>query len=227
MLAAVSHDLRTPLTTIRGLAHEIAADGDERAETIVEEADRLNAFVAKLLDLSRLTSGAATTYMQPNEAEDLLGVAAQQVAGLLGGRELRIQLDPDEPLLFGRFDFAQTLRALVNLIENAAKYSPPNAGIDLSVRRNGPWLAFSVADCGPGVPEGERERIFEPFYRQANVAPDAGGTGLGLSIARALAEAQGGTVVYAPREGCGSVFTLSVPAMDVTDTGEGGDEATP
>lgn len=227
VLASVSHDLRTPLTTIRGLAHEIAADGDERAEVIEEEADRLNAFVAKLLDLSRLTSGAAVADVQPNEAEDLLGAAAQQVTGLLKQRELRIQLHPGEPLLFGRFDFAQTLRALVNLIENAAKYSPPATAIDLSVRRNGAWLLFSVADLGPGVPAGERERIFEPFYRQTGVAPDAGGTGLGLSIARALAEAQGGHLAYSSREGGGSVFTLSVPAIDVRDEAGGGDQASP
>jgi two-component system sensor histidine kinase KdpD len=217
VLASVSHDLRTPLTTIKGLAHEIAASGDERAEIIEEEADRLNAFVAQLLDLSRISSGAAAADVQPNEAEDLLGAAAQQAAGRLNGRELRITVSTDDRLLFGRFDFSQTLRALVNLIDNAAKYSPPAQPIDLSARRDGAWLVFAVADRGPGVPTAERERIFEPFYRRASSLPDTGGVGLGLSIARGLAEAQGGGVTLDDRAGGGSVFTLRVPAVDADE----------
>src|SRR4029077_12572602 len=117
------------------------------------------------------SSGAAMYDVQDNEAEDLLGAAAQQVAGRLSGRELRIDVARDDALLFGRFDFAQTLRALVNLIENAAKYSPRDAPIDLSAEREGAWLVFAVADRGPGVPPAERERIFEAFYRRADRAP--------------------------------------------------------
>lgn len=219
VLASVSHDLRTPLTTIKALAHEIGRDGDARAETIEEEADRLNSFVAQVLDLSRIASGTAVRDVQANEAEDLLGAAAQSVAGRLGGRELRIEVCADDagPLMFGRFDFSQTLRALVNLIENAAKYSPPAAPIDLSARRDGTWLAFDVADHGPGVPAAERERIFEPFYRPAGGPPDVGGAGLGLSIARGVAEAQGGSIAVADRAEGGSVFTLRVPAIAASD----------
>jgi len=213
VLASVSHDLRTPLTTIKGLAHEIAAGGDERAEIIEEEADRLNTFVAQLLDLSRISSGVAAADVQPNEAEDLLGAAAQQSTGRLNGRELRIKVSPDDPLLFGRFDFSQTLRALVNLIDNAAKYSPANAPIDLTAHRDGAWLVFAVADRGPGVPASERARIFEPFYRRASSLPDTGGAGLGLSIAQGIAEAQGGDVQLSDRDGGGSVFSLRVPSI--------------
>jgi len=211
VLASVSHDLRTPLTTIKALASEIASEGDDRAATIEEEADRLNTFVAEMLDLSRIETGTATPDVQPNEAEDLLGAAAQQASGRLERHELRIQVESQQGLLFGRFDFTQTLRALVNLIENAAKYSPPGAPIDLSASRDGSWLVFAVADRGPGVPEDERDRIFEPFYRRSSVAPDAGGAGLGLSIARGIAEAQGGAVSVRDREGGGSVFALRVP----------------
>jgi K+-sensing histidine kinase KdpD len=221
IIASVSHDLRTPLTTIKGLAHEIAAAGDERAEVIEEEADRLNVFVAQILDLSRIAAGTGVSDIQPNEAEDLLGAASQQVAGRLHGRELRIDVGGGEPLLFGRFDFAQTLRALVNLIENAAKYSPPVASIDLSARRDGDWLVFSVADRGPGVPADERERIFEPFYRRRTTEPDVGGAGLGLSIARGIVEAQGGSVSYGERPGGGSIFSIRVPALSVELPGRG------
>ena len=216
VLASVSHDLRTPLTTIKALAHEIAQSGDDRAAVIEEEADRLNMFVAQMLDLSRIASGTAAPDIQPNEAEDLLGAAAQQVSGRLGGRELRIEVSSDEPLLFGRFDFAQTLRAVVNLIDNAAKYSPNGEPIELSARRDGAWLVFAVADHGSGVPAGERDRIFEPFYRRSGF-PDAGGTGLGLSIARGIADAQGGRLDVDDRIGGGSVFSLRVPAIATAD----------
>jgi two-component system sensor histidine kinase KdpD len=217
MLASVSHDLRTPLTTIKALAHDLAAAGDERAQTIEEEADRLTTLVGDLLDLSRLNSGAATLTLEPNEAEDLIGAALQQVGGMANGRPINVKLDDGEPLLFGRFDFTQTLRVLVNLIENALKYSPEETAIDLSVRREGAWLTFTVADRGAGVAVAERDRIFDPFYRPPGVPADVKGAGLGLSIARALAEAQGGSLRYEQREGGGSAFVLRVPAIDVKE----------
>jgi two-component system sensor histidine kinase KdpD len=218
VLASVSHDLRTPLTTIKGLAHEIAASGDDRADVIEEEADRLNRFVAQMLDLSRITTGVAAPNIQPNEAEDLLGAAVQQVSGRLAGRELRVTTDTSEALVFGSFDFSETLRAVVNLIDNAAKYSPPGAPIDLSATLEGPWLVFAVSDRGPGVPRAERERIFEAFYRgpgPQSGAPDVGGggAGLGLSIARGIAAAQGGGLDLEERPGGGSIFRFRVPAI--------------
>jgi two-component system sensor histidine kinase KdpD len=214
VIAAVSHDLRTPLTAIKALAHDVAATGDERAAIIEVEADRLNHFVGDLLDISRIKAGAAALSLEPNEAEDLVGAALQQMSGALHGREIGVVVDPDEPLLIGRFDLAQTVRILVNLLENAIKFSPEATPIDLVVRRDGQFIAFAVADGGPGVPPAQRERIFEPFYRPPGAAPDVGGAGLGLPIARGLAEAQGGSLSYAPRDGGGSVFTLLLPAME-------------
>jgi two-component system sensor histidine kinase KdpD len=217
VLASVSHDLRTPLTTIRAMAHDLAETGDERALIIEEEANRLNAFVADLLDFSRINSGTVSFTREPNEAEDLIGAALQRITGATNGREIRVSLDDGEPLLFGRFDFAQTLRALVNLLENALKYSPAGEPVELTVRREGPRLAFAVADRGPGVAPEERERIFAPFYRPPGVPPDVSGAGLGLSIARALMDAQGGSLEYEARPGGGSVFTVRVPAVDVDE----------
>lgn len=215
VIASVSHDLRTPLTTIKALAHDIRADGDERAATIEEEADRLNRFVADLLDLSRLAGGALVLHPEINAAEDLIGAALQRVGGTLRGRTLDASIDPPEALLLGHFDFTHALRALVNLIENALKYSPPDTAIELTARRDADTLEFLVADRGPGVPPAERERIFEPFYRPSGAAPDAGGAGLGLSIARGLAAAQAGSVRYQARDGGGSLFVLALPAADV------------
>jgi len=215
LMAAVSHDLRTPLTTIKALAHELAGDGDERALVIVEETDRLNRFVADLLDLSRLNSGGVSLRLELNPVDDLVAAAVQQTAGVLGDHELRARL-PDGDILVGRFDSVHALRALTNLIENAAKYSPRGSVIDLAVERVGSRLEIRVEDRGEGIPTPEVERIFEPFVR-LSATPDAGGSGLGLSIARRLAEAQGGSVRYQPRPGGGSTFILDLPAEDLPD----------
>lgn len=218
LLASVSHDLRTPLTTIKALAHAIGAEGDERAVTIEEEADRLNRFVADLLDLSRLAGGALTVTPELNTADDLVGTALQRLSGAVGDRVIHVSLHPAEPLLVGRFDFAHALRILVNLIENALKYSPAEAPIELEVHRASDVperLEFVVADRGPGVPSAERERIFEPFYRPTDSLPDTGSAGLGLSISRRLAEAQGGSLHHEARPGGGSRFVLRLPAASV------------
>ena len=218
VIASLSHDLRTPLTTIKALAHDMALS-DDRALTIEEEADRLHALVGDLLDLSRLTSGRSLPlHVEPNEAEDLLGAALQRVAAHANGREIRVSLDDRNPLLFARFDFAQTLRILVNLLDNALKYSPATAIVDVRGRREDSRLAFYVDDRGSGIASAERERVFEPFYRPPGVPPDVHGAGLGLSIARALAVAQGGTLDYQPRVDGGSTFVLRLPAVDVSTT---------
>jgi len=216
VLASVSHDLRTPLTTIKALAHDLRMEGHERAATIEEEADRLNRFVADLLDLSRLNAGSFDVTPEVNAVEDLVGAAIQRASGMLRGHELRVTLDTAEPLLVGRFDFVHSLRVVVNLLENAVKYSPLGSTIELGAERVGDEIRLAVADRGAGVRAGEEERIFEPFYRPPG-QPDTGGAGLGLSIARRMAEAQGGRVSYAPREGGGSVFVLDLPAASIGD----------
>ncbi|HKV50577.1 MAG TPA: ATP-binding protein [Gemmatimonadaceae bacterium] len=223
LLAAVSHDLRTPLTTIKALAGAIeeegASIGDARATSIEEEADRLGRVVGDLLDLSRLMGGALVLRPELNAAEDLIGAVRQRVAGVLHGREVRVNAGAlaagaASPILLGRFDFVHALRALGNLLENALKYGAPGTPVELDVARDGPMLVFRVGDRGPGVPEAERERIFEPFYRPPGVPADIGGSGLGLTIARGLAVAQGGDVRYEPRPGGGSVFSLRLPAVE-------------
>jgi two-component system sensor histidine kinase KdpD len=224
LIAGLSHDLRTPLTTIKGVAHALRERGTTEAVVIEEEADRLNRLVADLLDLSRLTAGAMPMRPELNAAEDLIGAALRQVSGALGERRVVVTTSEPSlgasngrPLLVGRFDFVQALRALVNLIENACKYSPPGERIDLSVERLGRELRFMVADRGPGIAAAEQERIFEPFYRAPGVPADVGGAGLGLAIARRLAAEQGGDVRYEPRPAGGSVFTLVLPAAEDAD----------
>jgi two-component system sensor histidine kinase KdpD len=214
VLASVSHDLRTPLTAIKALAQSSAARGDENARVIEEQVDRLGRFVADILDLSRLKGGVFPVTLEPNTAEDLVGAVTRQVQPLLAGRALATAVDMSQPALVGRFDFVQTLRILGNLVENAIRYSPPGAPVELGVTRDGDTLVFVVADRGPGIPVAERAHLFEPFHRATNSPPDIGRAGLGLSIARHLADAQGGRLRYEARAGGGSRFILELEALD-------------
>jgi two-component system sensor histidine kinase KdpD len=214
LLTAVSHDLRTPLTTIKGVASEIRRhDGIERANIIEAEADRMDALVSDLLDLSRIHAGAVQPAIAVNTVDDLLGAALRAAAGVLAGRQVAVDA-PTDTLLTGYFDFTQTLRIVTNLLDNAAKYSPPGSPVDIRVRREADWLLIEVKDRGPGVPDSEREKIFAPFYRPPGVPPDVRGHGLGLSIAKGLAEAQRSNLRFTPRPGGGSVFSLELPAAN-------------
>lgn len=217
VLASVSHDLRTPLTTIKALAQSAAMQGNKSAAAIEEQADRLTRMVSDLLDLSRLKGGGFAVRPELNTAEDLIGAAVRQTRGLFGDRPLRTVIDLDSPALIGHFDFAQSLRVIGNLLENAARYSPPAEPIELGARREGDQLVFTVADRGPGIGDDDVTRVFEPFFRSKNATPDAGRAGLGLSIARTLARMQGGDVTYARRPGGGSVFSLRLPATELRD----------
>lgn len=218
VLASVSHDLRTPLTTIRALAQDLALRGDENAAIIELQAERLSRFVADLLDLSRLKGNAFTVTPELNTAEDLIGAAMRQVSGLLNGRSIVPRVNTAEPALLGRFDFVQSLRILNNLLENALRYGPPGSTVELSVERDGGVLIFTIADRGPGITPAERDRVFEPFFRGAESQPDSNGIGLGLSIARRLAEIQGGSLRYEARAGGGSVFILLLPAAELAES---------
>lgn len=211
LLASVSHDLRTPLTTIKALAHELSP-ADDRALVIEEEADRLNRLVANLLDLSRIKGGSFPLAIEINAVDDLVGAVLQRVSGALGRREVRVALEDGGTLMLGRFDLGQSVRILVNLVENADKYAPPGTPIDLTAGTTHGVLAIGVADRGPGVPPDQVDRIFEPFYRAPAAPPDVRGTGLGLAIARHLARLQGGDLTYAPRVGGGATFTLTLPS---------------
>ncbi|HSL72370.1 MAG TPA: ATP-binding protein [Longimicrobiales bacterium] len=215
-IAAVSHDLRTPLTTIKGLAGELGAAGDERARIIETEADRLNRLVEDLLDLSRLNAGALQLHPELNAAEDLIGAALNQLAGLPRAGDVHAQL-PGGELILGRFDFVHSLRALMNLADNALKYSTAGSAVEITVARENGEIAFSVCDRGAGIAPADADRMFEPFVRAGGADRAQRGAGLGLAIAQRIAVAQGGSIRYAPRSGGGSVFTLYLPAADLPD----------
>lgn len=214
LLASVSHDLRTPLTTIRATAAEIRADGHPSAAIIEEEADRLSRFVSDLLDYSRIRGGSEPAQAELNAAEDLVGAALERVAGLPGADSIAVRMPGGSEVPVGRFDFVQALQSLVNLLENALRHGGSAVPVELHIAREGPDLLLEVLDRGPGIPEDEIPRLFEPFHRGVH-ARGAPGSGLGLAIARDAARAQGGDVHYRPREAGGSVFTLRLPGADL------------
>jgi K+-sensing histidine kinase KdpD len=212
LLASLSHDLRTPLTTIKGLAHELQSMGDERTLIIEEQADRLNRLVTDLLDVARLDGGALPLDVQLNAADDLLGAVSQHVAGRPDRDRLKMSLDDPGNLLFAHFDFVHSLRILANLVDNALKYAPADTPVEVSCGVDGnQQIIFRVADRGRGVDPDERRRIFTAFYRPRTRGAEGGSVGLGLSIARRLAEAQNGSLLYNDRPGGGAVFELRLP----------------
>ena len=212
LLASLSHDLRTPLTAIKGLAHELQPLGDERALIIEEQADRLNRLVTDLLDVGRLNGNALPLDIQINAVDDLLGAVQQHVAARPDQDRLRISLDDPAAISFGKFDFVHSLRILVNLVDNAFKHTPVGAPIDLTGGVEGDVVVFRVSDRGAGMPSADSDQVFLPYYQAAGRSADGQSTGLGLWIARRLAEAQHGALTYSPRDGGGVTFELRLPA---------------
>jgi two-component system sensor histidine kinase KdpD len=214
VLRAVSHDLRTPLTAIRVAAEGLASptldlSPDDRAgllETIRAETTRLQRVVADLLDLSRLQAGVAQPDPDVWTLDELL---SQALEGLSGDRErVLVELSEQTPLV--RVDAVQVERVLVNLLDNALKFSPPHGDVRVDISRDDRELVIRVSDDGPGLPDDELERVFEPFHTAGD--GERRGSGLGLAIARGLAQANGGRVWAESHPGRGATFVLALPA---------------
>jgi two-component system sensor histidine kinase KdpD len=228
LLSSVSHDLRTPLAAITGAATTLyeAADLDvatrrDLTEAICEEAERLERLVSNLLDMTRLQSGAVEPRREWVPLVEVIGGALTRVEERLAGRRVRTDLAEDLPLV--SLDPVLVEQLFINLLENAAKYTPSSAELEIRAAREGGMLVVDVADRGPGIPPGDEERIFERFHRGAHAG--VGGAGLGLPIARAIAEAHGGRLVASNRPGGGALFRLTLPLRadfpQVADAGEG------
>lgn len=216
LLNSISHDLRTPLATITGALSTMREEApllDEPARqdllaTAAEEADRLNRLVGNLLDMTRLESGALRLSRKPGDVQDALGVALAHLQQRLRHRMVNLFIPPDLPLV--PMDFVLVVQVLVNLLDNADKYSPPEKPITVRAKMFAKEVQVEVADEGPGIPEAEQVRIFDKFYRVRQ--PDgAGGTGLGLSISKGIVEAHGGRIWAQNRAGGGALFTFALP----------------
>ncbi len=216
LLRAVSHDLRTPLMAISTSAgalarSDLAIDDADRADllaTILSASDRLDHLVGNLLDLSRLQAGAAEPEQELIDLDELVAAALEE----LGADAARVEVSLPDEMPAVSVDPHQIQRVLVNLVENALKYSPAGEPVRVQVAATASEASVRVIDHGPGVPSDERERIFEPFHRgsRRDTAP---GAGLGLAIARGFAEANGGRLSVESRSDQGATFVLTLPAV--------------
>jgi two-component system sensor histidine kinase KdpD len=213
LLSSVSHDFRTPLAAITGAASGLL--GPERLEpparvelasTIYEEAVRLDRLVANLLDMTRLESGAVRPAREWHSLEEIVGAAARRMERTLEGRRLEISLVPDLPLVF--VDAGLFEQVFVNLLDNAAKYTPAGSTIAVSAERGDGEVVVEVSDDGPGLPPGDERRVFEKFFRRSS---GRGGFGLGLAICRSVVEAHGGTIRAENRRPAGVTFRFTIP----------------
>jgi two-component system sensor histidine kinase KdpD len=217
LFSSVSHDLRTPLAAITGAAGVLRDDRSdlsttqaELIDTIHVQAERLARLLTNLLEMARLESGALEVRREWQSIEEVVGSSLYRVRGKLVGRTVTADVPRSLPLV--NVDAALIEVALLNLVENAIKYTPSGSPIDVSARSEPEGvLKVEVADRGPGIPPGEEERIFEKFHRagHGSVVP---GFGLGLTICRGIVEAHGGEVQATNRPGGGAVFSVSLPA---------------
>jgi two-component system, OmpR family, sensor histidine kinase KdpD len=215
LLAALSHDLRTPLTVLVGLAESLARTAPElsnvqmeTAQAIQDEARRMSTLVSNLLDMARIESGEVTLNLQWQPFEEVVGAALQAARGMLHRHTVVVQLPRDLPLI--KFDAVLIERVLVNLLENVSKYTPPGSTVTLSAQVITDHLSVSVADNGPGLPAGREEAVFQKFTRGERESATPG-VGLGLAICRAIIESHQGKISAAQRPGGGAVFTFTLP----------------
>ena len=215
LLNSISHDLRTPLASITGVLSSLRMEDDvldvevrrELVETAFGEAERLNRLVGNLLDMTRLESGSLRISLQPCDVQDLIGSALNALGTRLESHPVNVDISPNLPLV--PIDYVLTNQVLINLLDNAAKYSPENGPITIRACQNGESLQIDVEDRGPGIPEEDLQRIFEKFYRVKRFE-NVVGTGLGLSICKGIVEVHGGKIwaENLPAGGARIAFTI-------------------
>jgi len=224
LLSAVSHDLRTPLASITGAASTLRSQDhrlpletkQELLESISEEAERLSRLVGNLLDMTRFESGGVELRRDLYPLEEIVGTVLQRMERQLEGRTISTDLEENLPMVF--VDDVLLGQVLWNLLENAAKYTPPGSPLELAAFENEGAVIIEVRDRGPGIPPGEEERIFEKFYRASsvNVSENVRGAGLGLPICRAIVQAHRGAIQALARPGGGTVFRICLPSESKT-----------
>jgi len=220
LLDSVSHDLRTPLASIRAAAGnladpELAWSVDEQraaARDIDDQAERLSGLVTALLDMSRIRSGALHAEPEVLPADDLVRGVLARTAELAVDRHIEVDVPTEEPLLWVDPIFAD--QVLTNLIENALVHTPADAPIRLTARSSDGRAQVMVEDGGPGIPDVDIDRVFEPFYRGVGAGRAAGGAGLGLAIVRGMVEAMDGHVAARRSDLGGLAIELDLPAAN-------------
>lgn len=218
LLTSISHDLKTPLAAIMGAAGTLRdysktlsePDRGELLGTVLDESERLNRFIANLLDMTRIESGATEPNFALHYAGDIVGSALRRAAKIIAGHTADIDLPADLPML--KLDPVLFEQVLFNLLDNAAKYAPAGSTVAIRGRLDGGAVVLQIMDEGPGIPAEDLERVFDTFYRVRKGDQVRAGTGLGLSISRGFVEAMGGTVTAGNRaDRPGAVFTIRMP----------------
>ncbi|MGD0023367.1 MAG: sensor histidine kinase KdpD [Xanthobacteraceae bacterium] len=218
LLTSISHDLKTPLAavfgaagTLRDLAEKLT--DSEKADllaTIIDESERLNRFIANLLDMTKLESGAIAPNVALHDIGEIVGSALRRASRILSRHHVELELAPDLPML--ELDAVLFEQVLFNLLDNAAKYAPPETTIRIQGWRSGDAVCLRVLDEGSGISAADLEHIFDKFYRAQKTDQVRAGTGLGLAISRGFVEAMHGTIVAANRaDRTGAMFTISLP----------------
>ena len=215
LLAALSHDLRTPLTSLMAQAESLARSAPPlapaqrtMADALREEMVRMSMLVTNLLDMARIESGDVKLKLQWQPVEEVVGSALAASRAALAGHAVETRVPADLPLV--QFDAVLVERVLCNLLENAGKYTPPGSMIAISAELHGMWLDIAVTDDGPGLPPGQEEAVFEKFTRGERESAKPG-VGLGLAICRAIVGAHGGTIRAANRPQGGAAFMFTLP----------------
>jgi two-component system sensor histidine kinase KdpD len=216
LLSALSHDLRTPLTVLAGLADSLPLAGPplpeaqaEIAQAIRTESLRTSLLVSNLLDMARLQEGSIRLKREWQPLDEVIVAALQSLSTQLSRHSIQVDLPAELPLV--EFDAVLMERVFCNLLENAVKYTPPGSRIEISAYRDGDRICVSVADNGPGLPPGKEDALFEKFTRGQEES-HVTGVGLGLAIVRAIVEAHHGTVRAENRKEGGARFVISLPA---------------
>jgi two-component system sensor histidine kinase KdpD len=218
LLTSISHDLKTPLAAVLGAAATLRdlstsfteAQKADLLATIIDESERLNRFIANLLDMTRLEAGAVMPNMALHDIGEIVGSTLRRAARIVARQEIEVDLAPDLPML--AIDPVLFEQVLFNLLDNAAKYAPARTTIRLQSRREREFVCLQVLDEGGGIPAGDLEHVFDKFYRAQKGDRVRAGTGLGLSISRGFVEAMNGTISAANRtDRSGAVFTIMLP----------------
>jgi two-component system sensor histidine kinase KdpD len=217
LLDAVTHALRTPLTSIKASVTNLISNpglaGAQRQEllTIInEESDRLNRLVGEAAEMARLDAGEVELNVEPHPIDHVITAALERCRAALGNRVVHVNVADGLPR--ARVDVARAREVLVHLIENANQYSPPDQPITITAEASGDFVVTSVADRGSGIDDPERALVFEKFYRGKDQRYSVEGTGMGLPIAKAIVEAHGGSISLTSQRGQGSVFSFTLPA---------------
>jgi two-component system, OmpR family, sensor histidine kinase KdpD len=218
LLTSISHDLKTPLASVLGAASTMRdlagrlSDTEKRdlIATVIDESERLNRFIANLLDMTKLESGAIVPNTALHDIGEIVGSALRRASKILSRHKVLLELDGDLPML--ELDAVLFEQVIFNLLDNAAKYSPPETTISIKSSRDANSVSLQVADEGEGIPQGELESVFDKFYRVQKVDHVRPGTGLGLAISRGFVEAMHGRIFASNRtDRSGAVLTIRLP----------------